>query len=444
MEFYIENYGCSANTASGEIIAGLLEKAGLINVENPKNAQIIIINTCIVKAPTEHAMLRRIKLLSETFPEKKIIVAGCLADVEKEEALAVSPNASFLGSHHIREITSLVKKIIKGKSAEITGYANEIKLSLPRERKNPAIAIIPICEGCIGNCAYCIVKIAKGKLFSYPMESVLKEIKASVKSGCREVWITSQDNSTYMLDKQKKSALPELMKGIDSIPGKFWTRIGMMNPDSIMPVLDDLIPKFRSDKVFKFIHIPVQSGSDEVLKRMRRKYTSDDFREIISEFRKKIPKITLSTDIICGFPGEAREQFMESVNLVKEIQPDFLNISRFWAMKGTEALQMKGQINGNETKERSKILTIEFSKIAVEKNRAEIGTQSSVLIDDDLGNGNFIGRTEFYKPVSVKAEKYRNYFGRKIGDAFGQFIDVKITGAGKFSLSGEIVGRIRD
>ncbi len=434
MNFYIESYGCSANTASSEIMEGLLERVGMIRVSSAENADIIIINTCIVKMPTEHHMIKRITEFYNLYPQK-LIVAGCMPEAEPELVKRIAPKASMLGTHHIKEIVNGAKKILIGQRFELLGYANEIKLSLPRVRKNPAIAIVPISEGCLGNCSYCIVKFAKGKLFSYPIEEVLKEIEHSVKAGCKEIWITSQDNSAYGLDRQKKSQLPELLYKIGKLPGRFWARVGMMDPDGILPVIDDLVESFRSEKIFKFIHIPVQSGNNEILKKMRRRYTVENFKEIVKIFRKSIPKISLSTDIICGFPSETREQFMDSVNLIKEIKPDVLNISRFWAMPGTEALQMKEQIQGNETKERSKLLTEEFKKIALEKNIAELRTEQLVFIDEEKkvgGKIEYIGRTEFYRPVAVSSDN-------RDGRIFKKFVRVRIKDVTPHSLIGEIV-----
>jgi MiaB-like tRNA modifying enzyme len=427
--FYLESYGCSASTANAEIIAGLLERAGMLRVSSPEHASVIILNTCIVKAPTEHRMKRRIVELS-TFSGKRLIVSGCMPDAEKDEILRLAPKAVLLGSHHVRRI---LEAALNGRS--FTGYSKEVKLGLPREMSNPAISIIPISEGCLGNCAYCAVKLAKGGLHSYPLDKIVKEAERSIKAGIREIWLTSQDNSAYGRDYAEKSQLPVLLESISSLKGMFWVRVGMMNPDSILPVLDRLIIQFRSEKIFKFIHIPVQSGNDEVLKRMRRRYTVDDFKSIITEFRKKIPRITVATDIICGFPGESEQQFEDSLRLVDWLRPDVLNISRFWAMPGTEAYSMQGMLNGNETKERSRRLSLLFEKISLEKNKAEVGSEYTVLIDENLGSGNFVARTEFYRPVSLRiSDKLLRQH-----KMLGSFARARIVDATSYSLVGEFV-----
>ncbi|MFO8015904.1 MAG: radical SAM protein, partial [Candidatus Woesearchaeota archaeon] len=184
----------------------------------------------------------------------------------------------------------------------------------------------------------------------------------------------------------------------------FFVRVGMMNPDYVLKILDELIEAMKEDKIFRFIHIPVQSGNNKVLKSMNRRYTAEDFRRIIRRFREEIPDMTVSTDIICGFPGETEEQFNDSVELIKEIRPDVLNISRFWPRPGTPAESME-QFPTRITKERSQKLTKAFHDIAREKNRAWIGWKGKVLIDEKgkAGTGTMIGRNYAYKPVVVRA-----------------------------------------
>ena len=414
MNIYIENYGCSANRSNAEIMAGLLEKAGCTVLKNEKNADIIILNTCIVKGPTESKALRRISELRE----KKLIVAGCMPEAEYETVKNSAPEAILVGPQHIKDIVKAVEiladnKKKNNKKKDFVGEQHEIKLCLPKHRHNPAIDIVQISEGCDGACTYCITRLAKGKLFSYPAENIIAEVRSAVENGCKEIWLTSQDCASYGYN------LPDLLSNISQIPGKFFVRVGMMNPNHVLKVLPDLIDAFRQDRIFKFIHIPVQSGNDGVLKKMNRQYKADDFMRIIKEFRKKIPKITISTDIICGFPGESEKQFEDSVRLIGEIKPDVLNISRFWPRPGTAAENMEQHATWI-TKERSRRLTDVFNKISLEKNRKWLGWKGKVLVDEKgkQGTNTFIGRNYCYRPVVVKQGK------KKI--MLGNFVDVTI------------------
>jgi len=387
-KIFIETFGCSANYNNSEIMAGLLIEAGHQIVKQPEKSEVIIVNTCTVKLPTENKVKRSIRNFLKL--NKKIIIAGCMPEVQKDLLKTIAPDASFVGVHHTKEITDAVNKTIKDSSVDATGKRNEIKLNCPELRKNQIIQIVQISEGCNGVCTYCIVKLAKGKLFSYPEKEIVKQIESGIKNGCREIWLTSQDTAAYGQDKNTN--LVSLLKKIFVIEGDYKARIGMMDPNNLIIILDDLIKVMKSEKIFKFLHIPVQSGNDNILKMMKRPYTINEFKKIIKKLRKEIPEITISTDIICGFPSETEEQFNDSVKLIKEIKPDVLNISRFWPRSGTKAELMKNQVHGRITKKRSQILTKEFNKICTGKNKKWLNWEGEVLVDEIGQKGSFIGR----------------------------------------------------
>ncbi len=405
---------------------GLLKKAKFEIVEEPEEAEILIINICTVKG--EETALRNIRKLAEEFPGKKLIVAGCITKIILKEVRNIREDVGFINTHNIKSIVEVIEEVINDNCAEAMGTDEYKKINLPKIRQNPVIGIIPILNSCAGYCAYCSVKYVKGKLFSYDMQDIEAEALKCLNDGCRELWISSQDNSAYMLDKGEKSKLPLLVKNIASIDKKFFIRIGMMNPWHLLEILPSMIEAYKNDNVFKFLHIPVQSGNDEILKLMKRNYTADDFKKIIDEFRKEIPNIAISTDIICGFPTETEEQFNDSLNLVKEIKPDVLNISRFQARPGTEAAKMEGQIHGRVTKERSRILTDIFINIARMNNERWIDWQGEVLIDQKGKNDTLVGRNFAYKPVIIMGDF-------KLGD----YVKVKVKSITPYDLRAEIL-----
>jgi MiaB-like tRNA modifying enzyme len=333
-----------------------------------------------------------------------------MPEVQKDLIREIAPNASLVGIHHVKNIAEVVEKIVVNKTVEKIGKRNEVKLNCPELRKNQIIQIVQISEGCNGICTYCIVRFAKGKLFSYPEDEIVKQIESGIKNNCKEIWLTSQDTAAYGQDI--KTNLVELLKKIISIEGNFKVRIGMMDPNNLIIILGDLIKILKSDKIFKFLHIPIQSGNDEILKKMKRPYTINKLKKIIKKLRKEIPEITISTDIICGFPGETEEQFNDSVKLIKEIKPDVLNISRFWPRPGTKATLMKNQVHGRITKKRSQILTKEFNKICTEKNKKWLSWEGEVLVDEIGQKGSFISRNYCYKPVVIKSKN--NLLGKKV------------------------------
>ena len=229
-------------------------------------------------------------------------------------------------------------------------------------------------------CAYCIVKKARGHLRSYAKEDILEQVRSAVKERIPEIWLTAQDTGCY--GKDIDSSLPELLKEIIALKGDFKIRLGMINPNHLIKFLDELIEIYKSEKIFKFLHVPVQSGNNEILKAMKRKYTVEEFKEIIDRFKQAIPEITIATDIICGFPGETEKQFYDSLDLIKEIKPSVLNRSRFWPRPGTEAAEMEDQVHGRDTKKRSQLLTDIFKNISRMQNERWLNWQGEVLIDE--------------------------------------------------------------
>lgn len=410
---YIEVYGCSANMADYEITLGILKEAGHIQAPSPDAADINVVLTCIVKTPSERKMVKRIRELSAKCVP--IIVAGCMPEAERMLVEEVAPRASLIGPNDLVKIVEAVEVAQNGDRIVAVGGEPFNRTCLPRVRRNRIIHIAPIASGCLGDCSYCIVKRARGHLYSYPADEIVKELWRALKQGCREIWLTAEDTASYCWQGVK---LPNLIERVSCINGRFLIRVGMMTPNQVLPILDELIEVFRSEKVFKFLHVPVQSGDDDVLRRMRRRYKVDDFRRIVTEFRETFSSLSLSTDIICGFPDETEEQFKESLRLIEDVEPDVLNISRFWPRPGTDAAEMQGQLHGRETKMRSRRLTKLWRKISLERGKRWIGWEGKVLVDELGRNGTVIGRNQTYRPVVLKTKARP-----------GDFINVRVTEA---------------
>ncbi len=418
---YMETYGCSANQSHSEVMLGLLKKAGFEIVTHPKDADLIVINTCIVKEPTEKRMIYRLKTLQNSFPEKKMIVAGCMPTGEYELVKKFAPSASLIGPSASTKIVECVEETLKGKRVEYLTPSHT--LCHTKLRFNPYINIVEIAEGCLGNCSYCIVKRAKGSLISHPISDIKEDIEMSLREGCREIWLTSQDCGCYGLDRGKN--LINLLEEVTKIPGDFRIRLGMANPNHIKPILSDLIEIFRDRKMYKFIHIPVQSGSDKVLRDMNRKYVTEDFRKIVRKFRKEIPEVTVWTDIIVGYPTETDKDFKETLKLIKETKPDYVNISKFGSRPGTPAEKLE-KLEGEEVKERSRKLSELVGEICLERNKRWVGKASQVLVTEKRGK-QYMGRNESYKQVIIETKS----------DILGKFVTAKIKDCKKTHLKGE-------
>ncbi|MEK6942581.1 MAG: tRNA (N(6)-L-threonylcarbamoyladenosine(37)-C(2))-methylthiotransferase [Nanoarchaeota archaeon] len=414
--------GCSSNMRESELMAGLLDKSGYEVVET--GSEVEVINICTVKG--DNTALREIRKVQKIFPEKKIVVAGCISDSIIPKIRELNNKISLINTHNLGKISAVVENSMNGTVLEILDKKYESKVELPSIRKNPVIGIVPILNGCNYFCTFCSTKLIKGKLFSYPMDAIRNDVKEHLKSGCKEIWITSNDTGAYMVEQGGNQKIVELLDNVLSIPMDFMLRVGMMNPGNTITVLDELIEVYKNPKMFRFLHIPVQAGNNEVLKQMNRRYSVEDFIKIVEEFRKEIPDITISTDIIVGFPAETEEQFQDSLNLIKKIRFDTVNISRYAAREGTISAKMN-QIPPEILKERSREMTKVFYGIMLENNMTWIGKKCKVIIDE-IGTleGSWIGRNECYRPVIVKGDY-------KLGD----ILDVEIFDATKFDLRGK-------
>ncbi len=425
MKVYIRTWGCAANKAESQIMAGLLSRAGFTIVSSPEIADIIIYNTCGVKETTKNKVLFEIQKGCKAY-KSKIVITGCLPEIDLNSVSETCPRASIISTNYITKIVTYMRKILKGEKVEVLGKAKLEKVAIPKIRENKVIDIIPICSGCLSACTYCATRLAKGSLFSYSPSKIIREMKEAKQVGVKEFWLTGQDVSAFGYDFDYKYRLPDLLRDIlDEIRGKYFIRIGMLNPRHLKDYTDELVEIYEDKRVFKFLHIPVQSGSDKVLKKMARGYKVDDFIEIVSSFRKKIPDITIWTDIIVGFPEESEKDFEETKKLIKDIKPDWVNVSRFSSHPGTLAHKMK-QINTETKKRRSKELSEIVDKIAEERNEKWIEWTGEVLVDEfNREKRSFIGRNYAYKPIVLKG-RYK----------LGEFVKVKIIDAKKTHLVG--------
>ncbi len=399
---YFKTFGCPTNFSESEQMKAMLSKYDFEIIESPEEAFVLIFNICTVKGNI--TPLNEIRKAVEAYPHKKIIVAGCITEDIIPEIREIKEEVSLISTHNIKEILQVVEETINDNPINVLSVPEnpEIKIG---GAKSP-IAIIPICSGCNGNCSYCSVRLVKGELFSYPMDKLLEEAQKNITQGAKEIWITAQDTASYMLDKEKKSKLPELITKITKIPGNFKIRIGMMNVNNIYPVLDEMIEVYRNDKVFKFIHLPIQSGSDAILEKMNRKYYVRKFKTTIKTIRDAIPDITLSTDMITGFPGETKLDFQESIKIIDEIQPDVLNVNKFRQRPGTEAEKMKDQVPEDIAKQRAKHIISIFEWGAYRKNKQWLNWTGNIIIEEKgkEGTNTYTGRNSTYKPIIVEGE----------------------------------------
>jgi len=419
MNIYIEGYGCTLNTADTKIIKNSLKLFKDFQiVDNVEDADIVVINTCVVRLETENRMISRIEYFRSL--NKKIVVAGCMPKALREKVidkadLLIMPREAHLSGE-------MIYRHFKDKGVSRPSNVN-INEKLKYLKPEGLIMPLPISEGCVGKCTYCIVKVARGDLLSYDKNLLVKKAREYVDSGVKHILITAQDTACYGFDKGY--TLPDLLKDIIfSVEGVYTMRIGMMHAKNVPEIIDDLLDCYRSDKIAKFLHLPLQSGDDKVLKDMKREYTVDEFIDIVKEFKRKVKDLNFNTDIIVGFPTESEENFENTLEVLKKIKPDYIHGAKYTPRRHTLAAKMK-QIDTKIRKMRSKILDKLRRELSYENNKKYIGKTLKVLI------------TEKGKGIAhnCKVVKFNWEDGLKVGN----FIDVKITDAKTFGLFGEVL-----
>jgi threonylcarbamoyladenosine tRNA methylthiotransferase CDKAL1 len=427
LQVFVKNYGCSANTADAQVISGCLKEAGYELASQESDAEVLIYNTCAVKGPTEN---RIIDDLQHAPKNKKIIVSGCLPKISYQRLKRETHFDAAVGPSVGRGIVEVVSRVLAGEKVVELGDAEEMpKLDLPTVKSNPVVSIIPINSGCLGSCAYCCVFQARGHLRSYSIQEVADRVKGDLATGSREFWITSQDTACYGRDRQTN--LAELLDTLGRLEGDFRVRVGMMTPNWVVDIQPQLIDAFRCEKIFKFLHLPVQSSDDQVLKLMRRFYTAEQFRGIVEAFRESFPSLTLATDVIVGFPGETEEAFNKTLKLLEEVKPDVVNISKFFVRPNTAAAKIQeGLVPKEETKRRSSVAAELAKRISLEQNLHWVGWIGEVLVDEKgKVEGTWVGRNFAYKPVALKCSR----------NLLGQTIKVQVESAAQTYLRAAIV-----
>lgn len=433
---WIEAYGCSASMADSEMIGGILKESGYEIATKRSESALNLIVTCSVKDTTEHKMMSRIRTMVKS--GKPLVVAGCLPKADKAKIESASSSASLIGPNSIDKAPDAVRSALSGDRLVALKDSQLDKVNIPRVRLNPVISIVEIANGCMSECTFCQTKIAKGWLRSYRIGDIVRQIKSDIKSGCKEVWLSSTDNGCYGRDID--SNLVDLLQACCSIEGNFKIRVGMMNPMYLPAILDRMVRLFcENDKLFKFLHIPVQSGSNRVLRKMKRGHTSKTFIDIVQAFRDRIPEMTISTDIIVGFPSETEDDFKQTIDLLERSEPDTVNISRYAARPKTEASGWKEmKVSSQVSKERSKYLHTLTRRIAKKRNSLWREWQGEIVIDE---TGKVMqGRNYAYKPVVISSStssSTANIVDRQI--LLGDMVNVKIFDFSNFSLKANVI-----
>lgn len=419
-KIFLKTWGCTLNQSDSDIIRAILEEHGYQFTDNVKNADVIVLNTCTVKSTTENKILSELANLYKS--NTKIVVAGCLS-INNEKIRKIAPLASIVGTGATNFISEAVECALIGKPKIFKTF--QPKCKLPR-KFSQSIARIPICEGCIGKCTFCQTRFARPFLISYPIKEVVRMVESAVDSGAKEIQLTGMDVGAYGLDF--KSDLVSLLRALVKINRDFKMRLGMINPQHAKRMKQGLIRIFKHKKMFKFLHIPVQTGSEKVCKEMKRAHTVADFEDVVEKFRKEIPDITIATDIIVAYPTESEEDYKLTLQLLRRTQPDIVNLSRFMVRAGTEAKMLK-QLKTEIAKKRTREVHVLIRKIAAKNAQKFLARKICVLITEIAKKNQIKGRAENYRQIVIK----------KNAGIPGNEIRVKVIKANHSSLFGKII-----
>lgn len=428
---YVKTWGCTHNSSDSEYMAGQLAAYGYRLTEDKSKADLWLLNSCTVKSPAEDHFRNEIEAGRKQ--GKHIVVAGCVPQGAPKSSFL--QGLSMIGVQQIDRVVEVVEETLKGNSVRFLQQKKEAgkkiggaSLSLPKVRRNPLIEIIAINTGCLNQCTYCKTKHARGELGSYPPEEIVERAKQAFEEGVCELWLTSEDTGTYGRDIG--TSLPELLwKLIEVVPNGCMIRVGMTNPPYILEHLEEMSKILRHPKVYSFLHVPVQSGSDQVLADMKREYTCADFELVVNYLRERVPGLTIATDIICGFPTETEKDFEETMKLCEKHKFPSLFINQFFPRPGTPAARMQ-RVPTQDVKKRTKRLSEFFQSYSPYDNR--VGLIQDVLVTEvSHDKKHYVAHNKFYEQVLVPLKE----------EYLGKMIKVKIVETTKYSMKGEPISK---
>jgi tRNA-2-methylthio-N6-dimethylallyladenosine synthase len=434
--FFIRTFGCQMNENDSEHLAGLLAGAGAVKAESLEDSDIVIVNTCAVRGKSDEkadSFLGRLTALQKK-RDVLIAVAGCSAQLRRGELLRKKPRIGLVvGPDRYHELPALLAERTGG-GRIATGRSRTWHEFGPDEtlREDPSSAYVPIMEGCDNFCSYCVVPFARGREKCRPMERVLAEVADAAAKGYREVQLLGQNVNSYR-DPATGAGFAELLGRVSLIGGIAWVRFLTSHPRDLSPE----IARIMADRpaICRQLHLPLQSGSSAVLERMNRGYTRAGYMEKIAMLKALVPGISLSTDIIVGFPGETDADFDETLSALEEIGYANIFSFRYSPRPLTAAAKLPDDVPPAVKRKRLIVLQNLQKRIQLERNRAAVGTTVRVLATgvSRKGEGRFTGRSEGFQVVNFAAPE----------DIRGRFVDVRITDCGPYSLVGEAAGTIR-
>ena len=437
-KLYIETMGCQMNKSDSERISGILSDFGYVETSEEKDADLLIVNTCSIRQLSADKAYSKLGVWGKWKKSRnslKIAICGCVAQQDKEKVRQRAPYVDLVfGTHNIYQLPELIKRIENDEkvcaitSSPVICNQNDFKIV----RKNSINAWIPIIEGCNNFCTYCVVPFTRGRERSRNPEEIIQEAKNIIKEGFKEITLLGQNVDSYGKDfKNPDITLANLLRQLNALDGEFRIRFVTSYPSDIT---DDLISAVAEcDKVCKYFHIPMQSGSSRILKEMNRRYTKEEYYETVSKIRKRFPDVAITSDFIAGFPGETEEDFLDTLDAIDELELDYSNTAAYSPREFTKAGKMTDKFLSEEVKyERLERLNNKNRQACLKSNEKFIGKILTVLVEGKTEkNGNLV--------LNSRADNNKIVHFSNSKNDVGDFVKVKITKAQTWCLYGEPV-----
>ena len=365
---FIETFGCTYNHGDSRKLSQVLKSQGCTLVDSPDRAGVVFVNSCVVIEKTARSVMKSIGSVRS----KELYVTGCMPLVEPARITGI-PDAVIVHPDCIHELYRDLSEVSSGSPG-----------------------IVQIAKGCRGRCTYCVTRLARGDLVSFPRDEIIAEVEGNVRAGAAEIQLTAQDASSWGADRNE--TLPDLLWDLTRIDGHFRIRIGMMNPATLGPIVAGLSEVMGHEKMFRFVHMPIQSGSDRILDLMGRGYQVQDTLAIMDALRRSHPDISLMTDMIVGFPGETEADFQASLSLIRNIRPNKVNITRYSVRPGTKSAELP-DFTDRIKKTRSRTMNAVAEDIYHDINRTWSGAVLPFIVTENLKSGSVVTRSPSYLDI---------------------------------------------
>lgn len=427
-------YGCQGNVSDGERINGMLAAMGYGFTDDPQQADLILYNTCAVREHAEDRVFGNVgalKHIKRKHPDTIIALCGCMVQQEHiaQRLYESFPYVSLVfGTHVIHRLPELLYRVLSGgkRVYELSQSDASVHEEMPIRRDGDIKAWLPIMYGCDNFCSYCVVPYVRGRERSRDEQNIVSEFEDILSSGYKDITLLGQNVNSYMRKESGASKFPGLLKRLDEYDGEYWLRFMTSHPKDCSEELLDVMAS--SKHVARHLHLPFQSGDNEILAQMNRRYTREKYLGLIEAARKRMPDISLTSDVIVGFPGETDAQFRNTLDLIKEVGFTSLFTFIYSKRSGTPAAQMADPISDREKSDRMGELLKLQESIAAERCSAMVGTVQRVLAEKELRDGVLSCRTSGNIIVETQAPR----------ELVGKFIDAKITEAGNWVLKGTV------